>query len=533
MYLERRILIRKGSKSLYDYCQEHPDKLYLLEEWDYEKNENLELTPKTISYSCKQKAWWILSYNDPTTNKHFNFEWQATIASRVNGLNCPYLSNQAVWQGFNDLATRYPEIAAEWHPTKNGDLKPSDILAGGYKEYWWQCKFGHEFKSVVRNRIKSCGCPECSLKGTSIPELALYFYLSKAYSDTIHRHKFQNIEFDIYIPLLNLAIEYDGFYYHKDKLERDNLKDEFCKKHGIRLIRLRSEKLTSTKFAETLWIDESSYNKISKAIIGLFNYLDVKYNFEINIDEDYTKLIETKTLEIKENSLTVKYPELAAEWHPTKNGNLTPDKITSGSDNKVWWQCSKNPKHEWQTRVIERVNGNNCPYCSNKKILIGENDLVTTHPHLVKEWDYKSNYPLLPTQVVSGSNKSVYWICPTCNHKYSATIRNRSFQNLGCPSCNGRLAWSEEEIKILKECYLSEGPKIKERLPNRTIYAIKKKAKELNLTGPQNWTKEEIEILREYYPIEGKDVIKRLPNRNHKAIQIKVSRLGIKYKGDL
>ena len=48
-------------------------------------------------------------------------------------------------------------------------------------------------------------------------------------------------------------------------------------------------------------------------------------------------------------------PKLSKQWHPSKNGNLTPSKITVGNNKKVWWQCSKG--HEWQAIVKSRAKG--------------------------------------------------------------------------------------------------------------------------------------------------------------------------------
>ena len=42
-----------------------------------------------------------------------------------------------VIKGENDLETLYPEIAKQWHPTANGNLKPSDIAARSNKKYFW------------------------------------------------------------------------------------------------------------------------------------------------------------------------------------------------------------------------------------------------------------------------------------------------------------------------------------------------------------------------------------------------------------
>jgi hypothetical protein len=51
----------------------------------------------------------------------------------------------------------------------------------------------------------------------------------------------------------------------------------------------------------------------------------------------------------KDNNFLAVPPKLAKQWHPVKNGTLTPDKIMAGSGMKVWWQCDKG--HEWQTKV--------------------------------------------------------------------------------------------------------------------------------------------------------------------------------------
>ena len=88
---------------------------------------------------------------------------------------------------------------------------------------------------------------------------------------------------------------------------------------------------------------------------------------------------------IEKNSLSSQHPDIAAEWNYEKNTLLTPQMISYGSGKKVWWKCSCG--HEWQSTVSNRVLGNGCPYCSNQKVLPGFNDLATTHPNLVKEWD--------------------------------------------------------------------------------------------------------------------------------------------------
>ncbi|HEY9740288.1 MAG TPA: zinc-ribbon domain-containing protein, partial [Coleofasciculaceae cyanobacterium] len=66
--------------------------------------------------------------------------------------------------------------------------------------------------------------------------------------------------------------------------------------------------------------------------------------------------------------LSITHPQLAGQWHPTKNGSLTPDQVVSGSHKKVWWKCSKESDHEWDAAIYSRVGGRGCPYCGGRKV---------------------------------------------------------------------------------------------------------------------------------------------------------------------
>lgn len=66
------------------------------------------------------------------------------------------------------------------------------------------------------------------------------------------------------------------------------------------------------------------------------------------------------------NCLATKYPHFIAEWHPTKNGDLTPYDITYGSEKHVWWKCSNG--HEWMQTPNNRTNIKcGCPECNKSK----------------------------------------------------------------------------------------------------------------------------------------------------------------------
>lgn len=135
------------------------------------------------------------------------------------------------------------------------------------------------------------------------------------------------------------------------------------------------------------------------------------------------------------NDLQTLFPEIAKEWNYEKNGSLRPDMVSRSSNKKVWWKCGKG--HEWKAIVSSRTKGTNskCPTCSNHTVLAGFNDLQTTFPPIAKQWNYEKNGDLLPTQVVAGSGKRVWWKCEN-GHEWQARIIDRTKRRCAdCPIC--------------------------------------------------------------------------------------------------
>lgn len=130
--------------------------------------------------------------------------------------------------------------------------------------------------------------------------------------------------------------------------------------------------------------------------------------------------------------LASKRPDLAAEWHPTKNGDLKPADVAAGAHRKVWWQgkCG----HEWEASLNSRAKGNGCPYCSNVKVLQGFNDLATRRPDIAAEWHPTKNGDIKPTDVAMQSNKRFWWMCSR-GHEWQATLNNRFYHGKGCSIC--------------------------------------------------------------------------------------------------
>ena len=138
-----------------------------------------------------------------------------------------------------------------------------------------------------------------------------------------------------------------------------------------------------------------------------------------------------KMIRVGYNDFANAHPDLVSQWHPTKNGNLTPFGVSKASNKKVWWICSKG--HEWQAPISRRVDGHGCPYCANRRVIVGYNDFAHEHPELMPTWDYERNVGIDPCNVLSKSDVAVWWKCEL-GHSYRTTVKHRS-TGTSCPKC--------------------------------------------------------------------------------------------------
>ena len=85
-------------------------------------------------------------------------------------------------------------------------------------------------------------------------------------------------------------------------------------------------------------------------------------------------------------SLQETHPQVADQWHPDKNGGLTPDQIVAGSHKKAWWKCGESPDHEWNAVINSRTqrDGVGCPFCAGKKVSI-TNGLAILFPEVANQ----------------------------------------------------------------------------------------------------------------------------------------------------
>lgn len=394
----------------------------LASEWDYKKNDGVQ--PCDVTVGSHKKVWWKCQ------NGH---EWLADIHSRNSGSGCPYCSGRFAVKGLTDLQTVNPELAREWNYNKNGDLKPEDVTANNGKKVWWICNKGHEWQAKIYHRNNGSGCPVChSERNTSLPEFALLYYLRQNGIEVIHSYKEYGYELDIYIPARHIAIEFDGYFWHKKKTQKDLEKNRQCEKDGVKLYRIR-EGLPSLNDSSIDYVIQKNHEDISSAFDSIL-YEIVGMSVDIDLNRDAIAIENLREYIEKENSILFTNPEVAREWNYERNGKLRPEHVLPKSGKKVWWKCSKG--HEWQAVIGSRIQGTGCPYCAGLIAIKGYNDLQTVNPELAKEWNCEKNRGLTPMDVLPNSEKKVWWKCQN-GHEWQAMIGNRN-KGQGCPYCSGK-----------------------------------------------------------------------------------------------
>lgn len=247
----------------------------------------------------------------------------------------------------------------------------------GAHEPKWLCKcVCGRTKEILESNLKSYKSLSCGIcmSRVSIPEKMIYYYLSKCFNDIQEQYRpdfLNGKEIDIYVPSLNVGIEYDGYRWHKD-VQKDINKNNICHKNGITIIRVREPKCPTIENEKYCIITPKITNngthmtKPIKEIIDIFNK-DFGCNLHVDVDcvRDNADICRTILSNVGFNSLEHLYPEIVKEWDYEKNYPLTPDKIPAHTGKKAWWLCPV--CHTSYQSVVSSRTGFRKHYCPNCK----------------------------------------------------------------------------------------------------------------------------------------------------------------------
>lgn len=304
--------------------------------------------------------------------------WQAAVYSRSGGTGCPYCTGIKVGQG-NDLASLYPTLAAQWDETKNAPGKPSEVLPGSHRPVWWRCEKGHSWRAQINSRTSGCSCPVCAGKRVVEGENSLA---------------------DVAPELIS---QWD------------------TEKNGA----LTPRQIPAGTGRKVWW----------RCALG--HSWNASIASRVNLKAG-CPVCGGKAVQRGFNDLTTLDPALAGEWDAEKNGTLTPETVTAASNRKAWWRCPLG--HSYRAVIASRAaRKSGCPYCTNRKVLPGFNDLAAAYPELAEQWHPTLNGALTPQAVTAGSHSRVWWQCPV-GHVWKAIVyaRTDGKRPTGCPVCAGR-----------------------------------------------------------------------------------------------
>ena len=398
----------------------------LAREWHPTKN--APLTPNQVVAGTHRRAWWICRKGH---------EWEADIASRNRGNGCPCCARKKLCKE-NSLQAVNPELAREWHPTRNAPLTPKDVITGSIKKAWWVCGKGHEWEARVFDRTREHGCPYCAGRKaakdnclrTVNPKLSREWHPTRN-SPLTPKDVTAGTHKKVWW-LCGKGHEWDATIAHRSngrgcpycsskRVGEDNclrtLNPTLARQwHPTKNAPRKPSDVTPGSSKNVWWMCGKGHEW--EAIISSRNN---GHGCPYCSGRGLTKY----------NCLQTVNPKLAREWHHVRNAPLTPKEVNAGTHKRAWWICRKG--HEWEAQIRGRTRGGTgCPYCAGKRAT-KEYSLETVGPWLAREWHPTKNASWTPRDVLPYSRREMWWKCKK-GHEWREKIINR-YKRGGCPVC--------------------------------------------------------------------------------------------------
>ena len=347
--------------------------------------------------------------------------------------------------GKNDLASLFPEIAAEWDPEKNGSLTPEQVLPGSGRRIFWICREGHSWKTAVYHRTRGHGCPWCSARAGALkrgvndlltvnPGLAAQWHETKNGGlgpSEVTAHSMRKVWWQC-----RKGHEWKASVNKRQK----GTGCPYCA--GNRILPGYNDLVSTGAPFLPEWDHEKNGDLIPETFGRGSNRkvwwkCSKGHNWEASV---YSRTAGSgcpycagNTVVPGVNDIRSRMPEWVAEWDFARNGT-GPEKTAVTSAKKVWWKCGRG--HSYRSSPACRIRGHGCVYCAGRKVLPGFNDFASGYPGLLEEWDYRKNR-IDPSEITRSSNRRVWW--KDCHgHEWLASVADRS-AGTGCPYCSGRM----------------------------------------------------------------------------------------------
>ena len=367
--------------------------------------------PTLVTAGSNDKRAWICEFSHITETR---------IADKCKGIKCAVCSGRKVLDGFNDLATTRPDIALQ-----ADGWDPKTVTYGSKFIKAWRCEFGHKWTAAVFVRSNGVGCPVCGNR-----------LLQEGFNDLATTHPAIASQADGWDPKTVTATsqvkarwkcQFGHFWIAEIKGRGYGSGCPVCDGKSVQ-IGFNDLVTTNPKLAAQAdgW-DPKTITQGSA----------LKRQWKCEKGHSWVASVGARSggtgcpvcsnhqILAGYNDLATTNPGIAAEAH-----GWDPTTITQHSSKKRSWECSKG--HHYLATVAHRSEGKGCPFCSGRKVLIGFNDLCTTHPDVAEEaygWD--------PRTVSAGSHNRANWKC-LHGHVWDALVKERALQGFGCSYCSGK-----------------------------------------------------------------------------------------------
>ncbi|MFJ6771670.1 zinc-ribbon domain-containing protein [Kitasatospora sp. NPDC091257] len=418
----------------------HPE---LSDQWDPKRNG--ELTPDDVVPGSNKTVHWCCPEGHRWT--------QSVIKRALRGFGCPYCGRKRITLATSLRAT-HPDVAAQWAADLNVPLVPDQVFSGSSVKVWWRCAQGHTWKTSIAMRTgrEGTGCPYCPrgtrgpyrvTPATSLaavhPDIAAWW--DNDLNGALSPHDVRSGSEKIVAWRCPAAPDH---VWHEQVARRiSNQACPFCT--GRRPSSTSSLAATHPELASQWHIQRNGPRtpcEVTKRSMA-------KAWWQCPLDPAHAWQAIIRNRAVLGNgcpycsgfyaspghSVAAKHPDAARLWHPTRNGDLTPDQVTPAAKQKVWWKCQKGADHEWQREVYQTTAGVGCPFCANRRVSAA-NNLATTHPRLAAEWHSTKNGTRIPAETVYGSTYRAWWRCTTDPlHEWQTTVVARTHNGTNCPYC--------------------------------------------------------------------------------------------------
>lgn len=373
----------------------------------YQGNED-QSDPDILTAGSNLRVWWICANN--TSHVFRQSVCDRIRSDKSSNRGCGYCAGKLV-SPERSLKTLHPEVAESFHKTKNGNFTAADFTAKSNKKLWWFCSIcSNEWEAKVSNRTLGAGCPFCVGKRPTTTNCLQFSHPNIA--KQLHPLKNNGLLASQIMPYSNKVLWWlcpvDPTHEWQAKVQdrtQDNSGCPFCSGHRVS----------------------------------------------------------------RTNSLGHVFPAIAAMWHPSRNGALTPADVTKSSMKVAWWQCDRN--HQWQNTINAQTHGSGgCPACISEKRRASAlaldlarkeksaaqmdrnraNSIAVRLPALAAQLHPTMNAGLRAENLTCGSSKWCYWQCPSnSEHVWRATVSNR-VAGTGCPWCKHRKVDVKDSLLTLR-----------------------------------------------------------------------------------